>query len=99
VVETIRDAATAESRHRQLADDLVICYEGTADLAMQTMREVTKKLQLEVNEDKTPSGRYPRPTGWSMPMPTIGCASGYAESTGSKEKGSVASPTSIFTKT
>jgi len=35
------------------ADDLVICCKGTADIAMQTMREVTKKLQLEVNEDKT----------------------------------------------
>src|SRR5258708_30089565 len=33
------------------ADDLVICCKGTADLAMQTMREVIKKLQLEVNED------------------------------------------------
>jgi len=35
------------------ADDLVICCKGTADIAMQTMREVIKKLQLEVNEDKT----------------------------------------------
>src|SRR6266852_2896587 len=31
------------------ADDLVICCKGTADLGMQTMREVIKKLQLEVN--------------------------------------------------
>jgi site-specific recombinase XerD len=30
------------------ADDLVICCKGAADLAMQTMREVIKKLQLEV---------------------------------------------------
>ena len=30
------------------ADDLVICCKGTADIAMQTMREVIKKLQLEV---------------------------------------------------
>ena len=35
------------------ADDLVICCKGTAEIAMQTMREVIKKLQLEVNEDKT----------------------------------------------
>jgi RNA-directed DNA polymerase len=41
------------------ADDLVICCKGTADLAMQTMREVTKKLQLEVNEDKTRICRVP----------------------------------------
>ena len=36
------------------ADDLVICCKGTAEIAMQTMREVIKKLQLEVNEDKFP---------------------------------------------
>src|SRR3981081_3130071 len=41
------------------AHDLVICCKGTADLAMQTMREVTKKLQLEVNEDKTRICRVP----------------------------------------
>src|ERR1700688_2896216 len=41
------------------ADDLVICCKGTADLAMQTMREVIKKLQLEVNEDKTRICRVP----------------------------------------
>ena len=41
------------------ADDLVICCKGTADLAMQTMREVIKKLQLEVNEDKTRICRLP----------------------------------------
>src|SRR3984893_11143898 len=41
------------------ADDLVICCKGTADLAMQTMREVIKKLQLEVNEDKTLDCRVP----------------------------------------
>ena len=157
------------------ADDLVICCKGTADLAMQTMREVIKKLQLEVNEDKTricrvpeesfdflgytfgrcysrktgkaylnsrpskksikricdairgetgqhtttlsaeklvkqlnfkltgwanyfTSGRSPRPIMWSMPIPTIGCASGYAESTGSKATGAIASPTSTSTK-
>jgi hypothetical protein len=41
------------------ADDLVICCKGTADIAMQTMREVIKKLQLEVNEDKTRICRVP----------------------------------------
>jgi RNA-directed DNA polymerase len=41
------------------ADDLVICCKGTAELAMQTMREVTKKLQLAVNEDKTRICRVP----------------------------------------
>ena len=41
------------------ADDLVICCKGTADIAMQTMREVIKKLQLEVNEDKTRICRLP----------------------------------------
>ena len=41
------------------ADDLVICCKGTADLAMQTLREVTKKLQLAVNEDKTRICRVP----------------------------------------
>ena len=41
------------------ADDLVICCRGTADLAMQTLRAVTKKLQLEVNEDKTRICRVP----------------------------------------
>lgn len=41
------------------ADDLVICCKGTADIAMQTMREVIKKLQLEVNEDKTRTCRVP----------------------------------------
>src|ERR1700704_2322160 len=41
------------------ADDLVICCKGTADLAMQTMREGTKKLQLEVNEDKARICRVP----------------------------------------
>ena len=41
------------------ADDLVICCKGTADLAMQTMQEVTKKLQLAVNEDKTRICRVP----------------------------------------
>ena len=40
------------------ADDLVICCKGTADLAMQTMREVIEKLQLEVNEDKPASAVY-----------------------------------------
>jgi hypothetical protein len=40
-------------------DDLVICCKGTADLAMQMLREVTKKLQLEVNEDKTRICRVP----------------------------------------
>ena len=41
------------------ADDLVICCKGTADIAMQTMREVIKKLQLAVNEDKTRICRVP----------------------------------------
>jgi RNA-directed DNA polymerase len=41
------------------ADDLVICCKGTADIAMQTMREVIKKLQLAVNEDKTRTCRVP----------------------------------------
>lgn len=41
------------------ADDLVICCKGTADIAMQTMREAIKKLQLEVNEDKTRICRLP----------------------------------------
>jgi len=41
------------------ADDLVICCKGTADIAMRTMREVIKKLQLEVNEDKTRICRLP----------------------------------------
>src|SRR3977135_113217 len=35
------------------ADDLVICCKGTADLAMPTMREVIKKLQMEDNKDET----------------------------------------------
>jgi hypothetical protein len=52
-VETIRDAKAATAAIVNYADDLVICCRGTADLAMQTMREVTKKLQLEVNEDKS----------------------------------------------
>lgn len=41
------------------ADDLVICCKGTADLAMQALQEVTKKLQLAVNEDKTRICRVP----------------------------------------
>ena len=41
------------------ADDLVICCKGTADIAMQTMREAIKKLQLAVNEDKTRLCRVP----------------------------------------
>ncbi len=41
------------------ADDLVICCKGTADIAMQTMREVIKKLGLAVNEEKTRICRVP----------------------------------------
>jgi len=41
------------------ADDLVICCKGTADIAMQTLREAVKKLQLAVNEDKTRICRVP----------------------------------------
>lgn len=41
------------------ADDLVICCKGTADIAMQTMREVIKKLGLTVNEEKTRICRLP----------------------------------------
>jgi RNA-directed DNA polymerase len=41
------------------ADDLVICCTGTADLAMQRMREVIKKLGLAVNEEKTRICRVP----------------------------------------
>ena len=37
----------------------MICCKGTADIAMQTMREVIKKLQLEVNDDKTRICRVP----------------------------------------
>jgi len=41
------------------ADDLVICCKGTADIAMQTMREVVNKLGLAVNEEKTRICRVP----------------------------------------
>jgi RNA-directed DNA polymerase len=41
------------------ADDLVICCKDTADIAMQTLREAVKKLQLAVNEDKTRICRVP----------------------------------------
>jgi group II intron reverse transcriptase/maturase len=41
------------------ADDLVICCKGTADMAMQRMREVIKKLGLAVNEEKTRICRVP----------------------------------------
>lgn len=41
------------------ADDLVICCKNTADMAMQRMREAIKKLQLEVNEEKTRICRVP----------------------------------------
>jgi RNA-directed DNA polymerase len=41
------------------ADDLVICCKGTADIAMQKLREAVKKLQLAVNEDKTRTCRVP----------------------------------------
>src|ERR1700682_1809489 len=42
------------------ADDLVICCKGTADLAMQTLQEVVKKLGLMVNEEKTCICRVPQ---------------------------------------
>jgi Reverse transcriptase (RNA-dependent DNA polymerase) len=42
------------------ADDLVICCKGTADLAMQTLQEVVKKLGLMVNEEKTRICRVPQ---------------------------------------
>jgi group II intron reverse transcriptase/maturase len=42
------------------ADDLVICCRGTADLAMQTLQEVVKKLGLKVNEEKTRICRVPQ---------------------------------------
>jgi group II intron reverse transcriptase/maturase len=41
------------------ADDLVICCKGTAEAAMQVLREVTKKLDLAVNEEKTRICRVP----------------------------------------
>jgi group II intron reverse transcriptase/maturase len=41
------------------ADDLVICCKGTAAAAMQVLREVTKKLDLAVNEEKTRICRVP----------------------------------------
>ncbi len=41
------------------ADDLVICCKGAAEIAMQTLREVTKKLDLAVNEEKTRICRVP----------------------------------------
>ena len=41
------------------ADDLVICCKDTAEVAMQTLREAVKKLQLAVNEDKTRICRVP----------------------------------------
>jgi len=42
------------------ADDLVICCKGTADFAMQALREVVKKLGLMVNEEKTRICRVPQ---------------------------------------
>ena len=55
------------------ADDLVICCKGTADIAMQTLREVIKKLQLAVNEDKTRICRVPEESHpnvhWHLPRP------------------------------
>ena len=42
------------------ADDLVICCKGTADLAMQALQEVVKKLGLMVNEEKTRICRVPQ---------------------------------------
>ena len=42
------------------ADDLVICCKGTADLAMQALRQVVKKLDLTVNEEKTRICRVPQ---------------------------------------
>jgi group II intron reverse transcriptase/maturase len=41
------------------ADDLVICCKDTAAAAMQVLREVTKKLDLAVNEEKTRICRVP----------------------------------------
>jgi RNA-directed DNA polymerase len=41
------------------ADDLVICCRDTAEAAMQELREVTKKLDLAVNEEKTRVCRVP----------------------------------------
>jgi group II intron reverse transcriptase/maturase len=41
------------------ADDLVICCRNTAEAALQALQEVTKKLNLAVNEEKTRICRIP----------------------------------------
>jgi RNA-directed DNA polymerase len=44
------------------ADDFVICCQGTADEAMQAMRDLMRRLKLTVNETKTKLRRVPSET-------------------------------------
>jgi RNA-directed DNA polymerase len=59
LMETLGHAARLDAHIVNFADDLVILCHGTAEEALQTMREMMERLKLTVNENKTHLCRVP----------------------------------------
>jgi RNA-directed DNA polymerase len=57
--KTLGHAARLDAHIVNFADDLVILCRGTAEEALQTMREMMERLKLTVNENKTHLCRVP----------------------------------------